>query len=179
MNKWLNFGVDPDHRLAGIVFRIRHCLGDMESGINRLLCATLQCTACTSRHRHSNYDVTTSPAHDRQGDWYRDTGKTCLGGGMHCPNASSFFKRPPFAVNRIRYSLCRQWSIPEAKNEFDYNGHASANPHGYANIRAYCKWPRAVHSTTDTRVAVVSNSLKTLATFTRTPVRTAFRAYGP
>ena len=52
-------------------------------------------------------------------------------------------------------------------NEFDYNGHASANPHGH------------VHSTTDTRVAVVSNSLKTLATFTRTPVRTAFRAYGP
>jgi len=64
-------------------------------------------------------------------------------------------------------------------NEFDYNGHASANPHGYAHIRAYCEWPRAVHSTTDTRVAVVSNSLKTLATFTRTPVRTAFRAYGP
>ena len=22
-------------------------------------------------------------------DWYRDTGKTCLGGGMHCPSASS------------------------------------------------------------------------------------------
>jgi len=21
---------------------------------------------------------------------YRDTGKTCLGGGMHCPSASSF-----------------------------------------------------------------------------------------
>jgi len=41
-------------------------LGDTESGINRLRCATLQCTACTSRHRHSNYDVTTSPAHNIQ-----------------------------------------------------------------------------------------------------------------
>jgi len=46
-------------------------LGDTESGINRLRCSTLQCTACTSRHRHSNYD--TGP---RQRDWYRDTGKT-------------------------------------------------------------------------------------------------------
>ena len=35
-------------------------LGDTESGINRLHCATLQCTACTSRHRHNNYDVITS-----------------------------------------------------------------------------------------------------------------------
>ena len=66
-------------------------LGDMENGINRLRCATVQCRACTSRHRHSNYDIITSPAaHDRQPDWYRDTGKTCLGGGMHCPSASSF-----------------------------------------------------------------------------------------
>ena len=23
-------------------------------------------------------------------DWYRDTGKTCVGGGMHCPSASSY-----------------------------------------------------------------------------------------
>jgi len=30
--------------------------------------------ACTSRHRHSNYDAITSPA---------------IGGGMHCPSASS------------------------------------------------------------------------------------------
>jgi len=22
--------------------------------------------------------------------WYRNTGKTCLGGGIHCPSASSF-----------------------------------------------------------------------------------------
>jgi len=61
-------------------------MGDTESGITRLRCATLQCTACTSRHRHSNYDVITSPAHERQRDWYRATGKTCLGGGMHCPD---------------------------------------------------------------------------------------------
>jgi len=65
-------------------------LGDTESGINRLRCATLQCTACTSRHRHSNCDVITSPAHDRQRDWYRATGNTCLGGGKHCSSASSF-----------------------------------------------------------------------------------------
>jgi len=41
-------------------------LGDTESGINRLHCTTLQYKACTSRHRHSNYDFITSPAHDRQ-----------------------------------------------------------------------------------------------------------------
>jgi len=28
-------------------------LGDTESGTNRLRCATLQCRACTSRHRHT------------------------------------------------------------------------------------------------------------------------------
>jgi len=49
----------------------------------------LQCRACTSRHLRSNYDVITSPAHDRQRNWYCDTGETCLGGGMHCPTASS------------------------------------------------------------------------------------------
>jgi len=41
-------------------------LGDTESGINRQRCATLQCRACTSRHRRNNYDVITSPAHDRR-----------------------------------------------------------------------------------------------------------------
>jgi len=49
-------------------------LEDTETDINRLRCATLQCTACTSRHRHSNYDVITSPA---------------VGRGMHCTSASS------------------------------------------------------------------------------------------
>ena len=49
-------------------------LGDTESGINRLRCATLQSRTRTNRHRHDgNYDVITSPA---------------LGGGMHCPSAS-------------------------------------------------------------------------------------------
>jgi len=47
-------------------------LGDTESGIDRLHCATLQYTACTSRHRHSNYAVITSPAHDRQPRHYWD-----------------------------------------------------------------------------------------------------------
>jgi len=77
MNKLLNFGGDPDHRLdTGIFFPDSSLSADTESGINRLRCATLQWRACTSRHRHSNYDVITSPA---------------LGGGMHCPNASILF----------------------------------------------------------------------------------------
>jgi len=65
-----------------------YILRDTESGINWLRCASLQCRACTSRYRHNNYDVITLPAHDRQQDWYRDTDKTCLGGGMHCSTAS-------------------------------------------------------------------------------------------
>ena len=48
-------------------------LGDTVSGINRLHCATLQSRACIRRHRHSNYDVVTSPALGRG---------TC----MHCPS---------------------------------------------------------------------------------------------
>jgi len=66
--------------LSGIVFRIRHYLDKTytESGINQLRCATLQWKA-----RHSNDDVITSPAHDRQ------PRQTCFGGGMHCPSASS------------------------------------------------------------------------------------------
>jgi len=43
-------------------------IGDTESSINRLRCAMLQCRACASSHRHSNYDVITSPAHDRERD---------------------------------------------------------------------------------------------------------------
>ena len=63
-------------------------LGDMESGINRLRCAMLQCRACTIRHRHSNnYHIITSLAQDRQPQ------QTCLGRGMHCPSASSYFAR--------------------------------------------------------------------------------------
>jgi len=64
MNKRLDFGGNPDHRLD--CFPDSSLLGDTESGINRLRCAMLQCRGCTSRHRHSNYDVITSPAHDRQ-----------------------------------------------------------------------------------------------------------------
>jgi len=37
--------------------------GDVESDISRLRCATPQCRTCTSRHRHSNCDVITSPAY--------------------------------------------------------------------------------------------------------------------
>jgi len=77
MNKWLHFGGDPDHRLDIYrdCFPDSSLLGDTESGINRLRCATLQCSACYSRRRHSNYDLIASLA---------------LGGGMHCPSASSF-----------------------------------------------------------------------------------------
>jgi len=56
-------------------------LADTESDINRLRCATLKSGRSRSRsaevlgrHRHSNYDVITSPA---------------LGGGMYCHSASS------------------------------------------------------------------------------------------
>jgi len=37
---------------------------------------------------NSRGDPDTDPNTDP--DPYRDTGKTCLGGGMHCPSASSF-----------------------------------------------------------------------------------------
>jgi len=76
VNKWLNFGGDP-----GIVFGIH---------INRLHCIMLQCTACTSRHRHSNCDVITSPD---------------LGGGMHCPSASDLFSICWFSVVHLIHML--------------------------------------------------------------------------
>jgi len=92
VNNWLNFGGDPDHRLdTGIVFRIRHC---WEIGKAWLRCS---------------YDIITSMAHDSvtvtalhtatlhaacsvTGARYHETGKTGLGGGMHCPSPSSFLK---------------------------------------------------------------------------------------
>ena len=73
MNNRLNFGGDPDHRLnTGIVSRLVTIGRYTESGINRLHWA--KWWACTSRHRHSNYDVIMLPA---------------LGGGMQCPSAYS------------------------------------------------------------------------------------------
>ena len=101
-NKWLNFGGDPDHHLDTGLFPDSSLLGDMESGIIRL--------CCTSRHRHSNYDVITSPPRDRQRDWYRDTGKTCLGGGMHYPSASTVIDRVKWrhiSMVAIRSIFCR------------------------------------------------------------------------
>jgi len=83
MDKWSNFGGNPDHRLD--CFLDSSPLGDTESGINRLCCATLQCTACTSRHCYSNYDVIMSLPDDRQ------LRQTNLGGGMHCPSGSSSY----------------------------------------------------------------------------------------
>ena len=62
MNKWLNSGGDPDHRLdTGIVFRIRH-YWEIRKVVNR--------------HK--------SAAHTDSSD--DGTSKTCLAGSMHCPN---------------------------------------------------------------------------------------------
>jgi len=66
MNKWLNFGGDRGHRLdTGIVFRIRH-YREIRKMVNG--------------HKSAHTD---SPD--------GGTGKTCLGGRMHCPSASSSF----------------------------------------------------------------------------------------
>jgi len=62
MNKWLNFGGDPDYRLDTGLFSVFVTIGRYGKWFNRLRCAMLQSRACTSRHRHSNYDVITSPA---------------------------------------------------------------------------------------------------------------------
>ena len=65
MNKWLNFGGDPDHRLdTRIVFRIRQ-YWEIRKVING--------------HK--------SPAHTDSPNG--GTGKRYLGGGIHCPDASS------------------------------------------------------------------------------------------
>jgi len=65
VNKRLNFGGDPYRRLdRGIVFRIRH-YWEIRKVVNG--------------HQ--------SAAHDSPDG---GTGKTCLGGGMHCPSAFSF-----------------------------------------------------------------------------------------
>jgi len=65
MNKLLNFGGDLDHRLGtGIVLRIRH-YWEIQKVVNG----------------HQSAAHTDSPD--------GGTGKTCLGGGMQCPSASS------------------------------------------------------------------------------------------
>ena len=69
-NKRLNFGGDPHHRLnTGIVFRIRHYWG-----IRKVV------------NRHSFILI-------------RQISALCLGGGMHCPNASSSRCFDNFAIN--------------------------------------------------------------------------------
>ena len=66
INKWLNFGGDPDHRLyRGIVLRIRHYW---------------EIWKVVDGHK--------SAAHTDSPDG--GTGKTCLGGGMHRSSASSY-----------------------------------------------------------------------------------------
>ena len=67
LNKWLNFGANPDHRLdTEIVFRIRH-YWEIRKVVNG----------------HKSAAHTDSPD--------TGTGKTCLGGGMHCPSAFSSY----------------------------------------------------------------------------------------
>ena len=88
VNRWSNFGGDPDHRLdTGIVFQIPHCWEIRKVVSTDCACATLQCTACTNRYRHSNY--MTSLRHRPAIDIH-DSRQTCLGGGMHGPSASSY-----------------------------------------------------------------------------------------
>jgi len=67
MGQCLNVGGDPDHRLdTGIVFRIRHYW---------------EIRKVVDGHK--------SAAHTDSPDG--GTGKTCLGGRIHCPSASSFY----------------------------------------------------------------------------------------
>ena len=95
MNKWLNFGGNPDHRLdTGIVFRIHHYW---------------EIWKVVNGHK--------SAAHTDLPDG--STGKTCLGGGMHCSISSSFIillanvnsrSRSLYAVARpsvVCLSVCR------------------------------------------------------------------------
>ena len=67
VNELLNFGSDPDHRLdTGIVFRF---------------CHYREIWKVVNGHKSA------APADLSDGS----AGKTCLGGGMHCPNASSYY----------------------------------------------------------------------------------------
>jgi len=73
LNNWLNFGgdLDLDHHLDTGLFSEfvtiwRH--GKWYEPTALRDAAVHGNTACTSRHRHSNYDVIVSPAHDIQRD---------------------------------------------------------------------------------------------------------------
>jgi len=77
MNKWLIFGGDPDHCLdTGIVFRIRHYWE-----IRKVVSTDCTVWCCSAWHALAGITIETdvmSSAHDRQWDWYRDTGQTCF-----------------------------------------------------------------------------------------------------
>ena len=77
MNKWLDFGGDPDHRLDTGIFSGFVTVGRYGKWYK----PTALCDAAV--RRRINYNVITPPAHDRQ------PRQTWLGGGMHCPSASS------------------------------------------------------------------------------------------
>jgi len=78
-------------------------VGDTESGINRLRYVTLQCRACTSGHHHSNCDVITSPAYDRQ------PRQTCLGGGKHCSICPTSCSSVYFCEWKVVFSFRNYW----------------------------------------------------------------------
>jgi len=71
---------------------------DIMGGYNTPCAARRLTTGHTlySRHHHRDNDAIASPAHDRQ------PRQTWLGGGMHCPGASSF---QWFWLQRTRVSL--------------------------------------------------------------------------
>ena len=52
-------------------------------------------------------DPDTEPDTDTDLDPYRDTGKTCLGGGMHCPSASSLV----MILHQLESELSRNVSL--------------------------------------------------------------------
>jgi len=82
--KELNFGSDSGHRLdTGIVFlfRIRHYC-EMRKVVNGYKSAT-----------HTN-------------SLDGGTGKTCLGGGMHCPSASSYLRQAGYVIIVVCLSVC-------------------------------------------------------------------------
>ena len=85
MNKRLNFGGgDPDRRLdTGIVFQI---------------CHYWKIRKVVNGHKSAVYT-------DSQ---YRGTGKTCLGGGMHCPIVCNLISNPAKELMTFPYLYSRQ-----------------------------------------------------------------------
>ena len=99
MSIWGKGGGDPDHRLdTGFFLRIRHYWigrhGKWLTDINLLLHPVIH-SYWFARWRQWLFGYIFVPISNcfvRWRDWYRDTGKTCLGWGMRCLSASSWLK---------------------------------------------------------------------------------------